>query len=55
MMRKHQRHKRSCDGCKWYHDWFGVCTNNDAPDPGGTPDERCELYERVKEPEDNDI
>lgn len=48
----HQDRRHSCDGCRWYHSWFGICVNGDAKDPGGTPDKRCELYKPSEEEDD---
>lgn len=35
---------RSCEGCIWYHDWFGVCCNGDSEQRGDVS-ERCDLYD----------
>ena len=34
-----------CRGCKWYHEWFGVCCNGDSEQRGDVTRDRCELYE----------
>ena len=32
-----------CDGCQWYHEWFGVCCNADSEQRADVS-HRCELY-----------
>lgn len=36
--------ERSCKGCRWYHEWFGVCCNGDSEQRGDVS-ERCHLYD----------
>lgn len=36
--------ERSCKGCRWYHEWFGVCCNGDSEQRGDVS-ERCDLYD----------
>ena len=50
MMKRHKpkpyrsRHDpEPCDGCQWYHEWFGVCCNGDSEQRGDVS-WRCELY-----------
>lgn len=39
--------ERSCHGCRWYHEWFGVCCNGDSEQRGDVS-ERCDLYDAEK-------
>lgn len=38
-----RKERKSCAGCYWYHDWFGLCCNG-ASEQHGDVSERCELY-----------
>ena len=40
----------SCIGCKWYHEWFGVCCNGES-EYRGDVSERCGLYDDTGEKE----
>lgn len=40
----------SCRGCKWYHEWFGVCCNGDSEQRADVS-HRCDLYDEVESPE----
>ena len=42
-MRKPDREK-SCAGCYWYHDWFGICCSSESTQQGEVS-ERCELFD----------
>lgn len=42
---------RSCEGCRWYHDWFGVCCNGESEQRGDVS-ERCPLYDGGDRDED---
>ena len=42
----------SCDGCRWYYEWFGICCNGNSEYRADTPTHRCELYEKEEETDD---
>ncbi len=45
---------RSCAGCIWYHEWFGVCCNGDSEQRGDVS-ERCRLYDDRGESKVKDV
>lgn len=34
----------SCEGCRYYHSWFGVCCNGESEQRGDVS-HRCRLYD----------
>lgn len=40
--------KKNCKTCKWYYEWFGVCTNGDneyCADCPPCPEKGCKEWE----------
>ena len=37
------REPESCEGCQWYHEWFGVCCSGESEQRGDVS-YRCDKY-----------
>lgn len=47
--------KRTCETCRWYEDFIGVCFNGDSPNCADYPEveDGCSCWEQVSKAEDS--